>query len=169
MRALQLESDNLANQFIQTFAKFSQTNTLTDVTLVSDDRIRIEAHKIVLCAGSSMFQDFFVNNTHGHPLLYLRGIKHQELKSVLEFLYNGTTRIPQMEVDKFLEVAKELEVFGLESETDGIVNTFNNFENEDKSDSKVNKVKTQKESACNRVHITVTQSTVHCTLHQNSI
>ena len=55
-------------------------------------------------------------------MLYLKGIKHQELTSVLEFLYLGSTRIPQMEVDKFLEVATELEVLGLE-QTEKVIPT----------------------------------------------
>ena len=137
MKALQLESDNHANQFIQTFSNFSQTNTLTDVTLVSDDKIRMEAHKIILCAGSSIFQDFFVNNNHGHPMLYLRGIKHKDLKSILEFLYSGKTRIPQIEVSAFLSIATELKVYGLENEVEGIVDKLDNFQKEEKDEGKL--------------------------------
>ena len=59
---LLLQSDLHYEHFIKSFSNFAQNQTLTDVTLVSDDKIRIEAHKIILCAGSGFFRDFFVKS-----------------------------------------------------------------------------------------------------------
>ena len=50
-------------------------NTFADVTLVSDDQIMIPAHRFVL-----VLKNILVNNPHSHPLLYLRGVKKQELR-----------------------------------------------------------------------------------------
>ena len=67
----------------------------TDVTLVSDDQIQFEAHKFVLSACSPVVKNLLLNNPHSHPLIYLRGVMHQELKSILEFMYLGEVKIPQ--------------------------------------------------------------------------
>ena len=118
MEVLTITSESHDSQFIQTFGEFFKENVLTDVTLVCDDQVRIDAHKIVLSAGSHFFREMFVNNPHSHPLLYLRGLKEQELLSILQFLYVGETSLNKDSVPQFLSVAKEFEISGLETETE---------------------------------------------------
>ena len=118
MSGLLVVSDSHTDQFKKTFTDFSSNKILTDVTLVCDDKVKIEAHRIILCAGSSMFKEFFIDNLHPHPMLYLKGVKHQILRHILEYLYEGKTKIPQKDVNSFLDLAKDLEVLGLESEGD---------------------------------------------------
>merc|ERR1719222_888054 len=48
-----------------------------------------------------------------HPLLYLRGVKFQDLQSVLNFMYHGEVNVAQEELNSFLAVAEELRVKGL--------------------------------------------------------
>merc|ERR1712126_476725 len=118
MSGLLVVSDTYTDQFKQTFNNFSVNKILTDVTLVCDDKVKIEAHRIILCAGSAMFKEFFVDNPQSHPILYLRGVKQQHLKHILEYIYDGKTKIPQKDVNHFLDLAKakDLEVLGLETE-----------------------------------------------------
>jgi len=116
MKGVVLTLDTHELQLVNTITELLKNNTLTDVTLVGDDRIRIEAHKIVLCAGSSMFRDFFLNNAHPHPMIYLKGMKQTDLKSVLEYLYYGETTISQQILNDFLKTAKDLEICGLDTE-----------------------------------------------------
>ena len=52
---------------------------LTDVTLVSDDKVQFKAHKIVLCAYSNVFKGIIVNLPKESSVIYLQGIHHQEL------------------------------------------------------------------------------------------
>ena len=47
---------------------------LFDVTLVTDDGQHIQAHKIILSAGSNFFSDIFVKSNHSNMLVYLKGI-----------------------------------------------------------------------------------------------
>jgi len=122
-----LTSDLHSLQFLNTFTDLFKRNVLTDVTLVGDDRKKIEAHKIVLCAGSSMFSDFLVNNAHSHPMIYLKGMKQQDLMCILEYLYYGETTISQHILKDFLTTAKELEIYGLEIENQ-------NYSEEDNED-----------------------------------
>ena len=76
-------SVHLAN----TFQDLATEGHFTDVTLVSDDQIQMPAHKIVLSASRPILKNLLINHPNSHPLLYLSGVKQQELQSILEFLY----------------------------------------------------------------------------------
>ena len=117
MKSLVVTSDNQSEQWLTTFTDLYRNNILTDVTLICDDRVKINAHKIVLCAGSSLFRDFLVNNTHSHPLLFLKGVKQDQLKPLLQFLYHGQVKIAQDDLNDLLRIAQELEVLGLSDDT----------------------------------------------------
>jgi len=55
-------------------------------------------------------------NTSGsnmQPLIYLRGIKYEDLQSILDFMYFGEVNIAQEKLNSFLAVAEELRVKGL--------------------------------------------------------
>ena len=110
-------------------------NNFSDVTLVSDDQIQIKAHKIVLSACSPVLKHILVNNTHPHPIIYLRGVKNQELHSVLQFIYFGEVKIVHDRINDFLDIAKELELSCEESiiqetDTDIKPKDENDFEGE---------------------------------------
>merc|ERR1712126_77275 len=122
-----LTSDTHTTQFVNTFTDLFNKSFLTDVTLVGDDRSRIEAHRLVLCAGSTLLKEFLVDNSHPHPLIYLKGIKQHHLDSIVQFLYNGETTISQDNLNEFLKVAKELEICGLNnSKEDGVSEKHDN-------------------------------------------
>ena len=120
LKTIVLKSETHTSQFVATFSDLLINNTLTDVTLVCDDRYRIEAHKLVLCAGSSMFRQFFENNSHSHPMIFLKGIKEHQLESVVQFLYYGETRIAEDILNDFIAAAKDLEVLGLDIDSEEI-------------------------------------------------
>ena len=82
----------------------------TDVTLVSDDQKEIKAHKSVLSSCSSVFKKILSGNKTFNPIIYLRGIKYQELESIVQFIYNGQTSCAEAGVKEFLDVARNLEI-----------------------------------------------------------
>ena len=86
MNPLFISSDNHTSEWLKTFNEHFNQNNFTDVTLITDDHVKIEAHKLVLCSGSKMFEKFLMDNPHSHPMMYLKGIKEQELKPLLEYL-----------------------------------------------------------------------------------
>jgi len=89
------------------------SQSFADVTLVCDDKIQLEAHKIVLISCSKFFEAILNPLTlmsDYKPFIYLKGINHQEMKSVLEFMYLGTARFSQERTSEFLRVATELEL-----------------------------------------------------------
>ena len=87
-----------------------KSNDLTDVTLVCDDKIQFKAHKIVLSACSSVFKSIINDLSHNTSVIYLRGIQHQEMESILEFMYLGVATFYQERMNEFLNVAKNLEI-----------------------------------------------------------
>ena len=97
----------------KSFGILRDAEYLHDVTLVSDDHQKISAHKFVLSACSEYFQDIFKNNQHLHPLVCLDNVSSEDLKNVLDYIYNGEAQIYQENLDKFLAVAKRLKLQGL--------------------------------------------------------
>ena len=113
MTGVKLNSKTHNSCLIQTFGDLYINNVLTDVTLITDDKHRIDAHRIVLCAGSAFLRNFLTSTANSHPFLYLKGIKGQNLQSILQFLYLGETNVSDLEIKDLLTVAKDLEITDL--------------------------------------------------------
>merc|ERR1712189_129088 len=88
-----------------------QSNVLSDVTLISEDKTRFKAHKFVLIACSPVFNSIIEDlpQIEG-SVVYLRGILASELKSILQFMYLGQATLHQDRMNDFLNVAKSLEM-----------------------------------------------------------
>jgi len=83
---------------------------LTDVTLVCDDQKQFKAHKIVLSACSTVFKNIIDSLPLNSSVIYLRGIQHQEIDSILEFMYLGVATFYQERMNEFMNVAKNLKI-----------------------------------------------------------
>ena len=94
------------------FRELREEKDFFDVTLACEDS-QVQAHKVILSACSPFFRSVLRKNPHAHPLLYLKGVKYQELLSVLNFMYMGEVNVAQEELNSFLAVAEELRVKGL--------------------------------------------------------
>merc|ERR1719430_2618661 len=97
------------------FRKIREDQRLFDVTLVTDDGQTIQAHKIILSAGSKFFSDIFLKSNQTNLVIYLKGINSVQLENILDFIYTGEASIEQEELKKFLETGKELQVKGFEA------------------------------------------------------
>ena len=87
-----------------------KSENLTDVTLVCDDQRQFKAHKVVLSACSTVFKNIIDSLPLNSSVIYLRGIQHQEMESILEFMYLGVATFYQERMNEFLNVAKNLEI-----------------------------------------------------------
>ena len=102
----------------------------TDVTLVSDDRKRIKAHKVILSSCSLFFNQVLAETSTEHPLLFLKGIQHSELLAIVKFIYLGRTEIAEDDLGKFMKAAKELQIDGLQgkgNDEDNLDDTVENY------------------------------------------
>ena len=87
-----------------------ESKELTDVTLVCDDKQQFKAHKLVLSACSSVFKSIINDLPEKSSVIYLKGINHQEMESILEFMYLGVATFYQQRMTEFFDVAKSLEI-----------------------------------------------------------
>jgi len=107
-----LRWNDFENNISQAFKELRDDKDFFDVTLACDDE-QIQAHKVILSACSPFFRNILRRNPHQHPLLYLKGVKYNDLQSVLNFMYHGEVNVAQEELNSFLAVAEELRVKGL--------------------------------------------------------
>ena len=84
-----------------------------DVTLAFDDGSQIEAHKVILASSSPFFMNLLVRNRHVHPLIYMRGMKSEDLAAIVDFLYYGETTVCQENLESVLSIAEDLKLEGL--------------------------------------------------------
>jgi len=102
------------------FAELRNDADLCDVTLATDED-SVGAHKLVLSACSPQLKEMIRkhlrlsggNASSQNMMIYLRGVRHADLVSVLEFMYCGSVNVAQEDLNSFLAVAEDLKVKGL--------------------------------------------------------
>ena len=100
------------------FGELRDDNDFSDVTLACED-LELEAHKVILSSCSPFFKRLLKKTSkHQHPLIYMRGLKADQLKEVVDFIYYGEVSILEKELKTFLILAEELELKGLSVDTE---------------------------------------------------
>ena len=110
---LRLQWNDFKENISSAFGDLRQDKELTDVTLVSEDGQQVEAHKVVLVASSPFFLNILKKNKHPHPLIYIRGVRPENLMTMVDFFYHGEAKVYQENLDSFLVLAEELQLNGL--------------------------------------------------------
>ena len=99
------------------FHNFLQNRSFVDVTLVCDDNKYVQAHKVILSSISEVFSNILLNynimHNVGCSLLYMKGVKHDSLQKILDFIYKGKTSVPMNKLADFMTLAKDLKITGL--------------------------------------------------------
>ena len=108
-----LQWNDFKENVASSFAQLRANSDLTDITLACEDGQQIEAHKVILASSSPLFMDIFKRNKHPHPLIYMRGLKSENVLAIMDFLYFGEANVFQENLDIFLSLAEELKLKGL--------------------------------------------------------
>ena len=108
----QFSWDNFKGNLKESFQDLYMDPKFADVTLLSEDLIPIQSHRVILSSSSPLLNKILSFN---NPVLFLKGVRNQELQPLLEFIYTGNTRIEENNVDNFMKTAKELQIKGLSS------------------------------------------------------
>ena len=94
------------------FGELRDDNDFTDVTLACEDQ-SFKAHKVILSASSPFFNRLLKAHQHPQPLVYMRGVKANDLMAMVDFIYLGEANILQEQLGRFLALAEELELKGI--------------------------------------------------------
>ena len=108
-----LQWNDFKDNVTSSFGELRGDRDLTDVTLACEDGQQLEAHKVILAASSPFFMNILKKNKHNHPLIYMRGLKSEDLLAIIDFLYFGEANVLQENLDSFLALAEELKLKGL--------------------------------------------------------
>ena len=101
--------ENMRNEF----ASLRESQDFTNVTLACEDGLQVDAHKLILAATSPFFQDLFRRNRHEYSMIFMRGVKSEDLVAIIDFLYYGEVNVHQDNLEAFLTLAEELRLKGL--------------------------------------------------------
>ena len=108
-----LKWNDYQSNWNKSLSQLRKDTDLADVTLISDDKVKFSAHKVILSSCSNMFKFILKENTNASPLLYLGGVSSVNLGYILDYIYHGEVNIFQEQLDSFLETAQKLEIDGL--------------------------------------------------------
>ena len=83
----------------------------TDVTLISDDKKQSKAHRTILSACSPVLKNILqINSQDSDCTIYLKGIHHLEVESILQFIYHGEAKLQTERTKEFFSFAEDLEI-----------------------------------------------------------
>ena len=108
-----LKWNDFQSNWSSSLSELRKETDFSDVTLISEDKVKFSAHRILLSSCSNMFKFILRENNHANPLLYLGGVSSQNIGFTLDYIYYGEVNIYQDHLDSFLESAQRLEISGL--------------------------------------------------------
>ena len=89
---------------------FFSSRSFADVTLICDGMKKIKAHKNILSACSLVLKDIFETELSHNSIIYLRGIDHTIMESIVQFIYLGEVSLHEDSIKELLSVAKDLQI-----------------------------------------------------------
>ena len=113
MSKMQLTNNDFLKSTNTVFETLRKDIDFTDVTLVCEDGHQVEANRVILAASSPFFDTMLRKKKHTNSLIYMRGMKSEDLLAIVDFLYYGEANIYQENLDTFLSIAEELDLKGI--------------------------------------------------------
>ena len=108
-----LKWNDYSSNWNRSLYKLRENFAFADVTLITDDKVKFTAHRILLSSCSNVFDFIFKDSNQLNPLLYLSGVNSANLGFILDYIYKGEVNLYQEQLDSFLESAEKLEIEGL--------------------------------------------------------
>ena len=108
-----LQWNDFKDNAISAFGNLREDKDFADVTLACEDGKQLEVHTVILASSSPFFKNILQRNRHTYPMIYMRGVKSEDLIAIVDFLYCGEANVYQDNLDSFLAIAEELQLKGL--------------------------------------------------------
>ena len=72
----------------------------------------IKVHRFVLFACSQYFQELLNQQLDKHAVVFLKDVKFNDLRALVDFMYRGEVNISQYQLESFLQTAEALQIKG---------------------------------------------------------
>ena len=108
-----LKWNDYNSNWSRSLSKLRENSAFADVTLITDDKVKFSAHRILLSSCSNVFDFILKDSNQANPLLYLGGMNSTNLGFIIDYIYKGEVKLYQEQLDSFLESAEKLEIEGL--------------------------------------------------------
>ena len=102
--------DSYSNHLGAMLQELRRTEELSDVTLFCDDKTQFRVHKVILATSSPVLKTIVNELPSTNSVIYLRGIKNEEMEAILDYIYLGAVTVEQNKIDGFLQFARSLEL-----------------------------------------------------------
>jgi len=104
------------------YQQLRDTSEMFDVTLsclLEDGKTAaIPTHKTLLSSFSPIFKDMITQGVrNSYSILYMYGISYKHLANIVDFMYYGEVNVDQSRIHEFLEIAGNLQIKGLKTQT----------------------------------------------------
>ena len=103
-----LKWNDYSSNWNTSLLKLRENNAFADVTLITDDKVKFSAHRILLSPCSNVFDFILKDSNQESPLLFLSGVNSTNLGFILDYIYKGEVNMYQEQLDSFLESAQKL-------------------------------------------------------------
>ena len=115
----ELKWNDFEDNISSPFRELRRSSDFSDVTLVSSDGERMQAHQLILSSSSDFFKQVLASqHQHQHTMfIYMRGVDGVSLSHMVDFIYHGEVKIEQDLLASFIALAQELGVKGLTNDT----------------------------------------------------
>ena len=99
---LSVRWDDFKDHTLDVIGSLKEETDFADVTLACEDGQQIHTHKLILVKSSPFFRDLLKMKNHPHPLVFMRGVKSEEMLAIMDFVYFGEAKVLQKNIDSFL-------------------------------------------------------------------
>ena len=106
----ELSSPNFIKNIQKTYRNLYLKSKFTDVTIVTEDNDRFNAHQFLLSASSEMFERIFMNIDQTSPIVFLNGVKGLMVKYLLKYIYLGEVSVEHSDIESFMQSMKDFKI-----------------------------------------------------------
>lgn len=90
-----LKWSNHQNNMLDVFGSLLSKESFVDVSIACDGTI-LKAHKVILSACSSFFEEIFNTTPCRHPVIVMKDVDLCDLKAVIQFMYKGEVNVTEV-------------------------------------------------------------------------
>ena len=108
-----LQWNEFQSNVSKSFSSYRDNDDFFDVTLISSDFMKFNAHRIVLSSCSDHFRGLLKQSSGPNLHLILDNVNSKDLTHLLDYVYHGEVALWQENLDSFLEIAQRFKLQGL--------------------------------------------------------